>query len=116
MQLAIKKFINTPKHTQRLLTLAAIFFNLTNQFNSVSHQELFNVISEIFPELLPFTTLFYDTPNTVHHKWDDGTWQQFLMLEGVTQDASSHLSLHCLSLLDSLNQLVHHYVNAQQHI
>jgi hypothetical protein len=40
-----------------------VFFNYTNQFNSVSRQEFFNVISGHFPELLPLTMLFYNDPN-----------------------------------------------------
>ena len=31
-----------------------------------------NVIATSFPELLPLVTLFYDQPNTVHYKWNDG--------------------------------------------
>jgi hypothetical protein len=64
---------------------AAVFFNLTNQFNSVSRSEFFKVITEHFPKLLPLATLFYSNANTVHHKWSDRTWRQLLMEEGVTQ-------------------------------
>jgi hypothetical protein len=85
MQLAIKKFINAPQQAHQSLTHAAIFFNLTNQFNSISRSKFFNVIAEHFPKLLPLTTLFYSNANTVHHKWSNGTWRQLLMEEGVTQ-------------------------------
>jgi hypothetical protein len=71
MQLAIKKYIDNPKQSGRLPTRAAIFFDLTNQFNSVSREEFKNVIATSFPELLPLVTLFYDQPNTFHYKWND---------------------------------------------
>ncbi len=49
MQLSIERFINRPQQTQQLPTRAAIFFDLTNQFNSVSREEFFNVIFTSFP-------------------------------------------------------------------
>jgi hypothetical protein len=58
---------------------------LTNQFNSISRKEFFNVISTSFPELLPLTMLFYENAGTVHHKWDNGSWHTLLMKEGVSQ-------------------------------
>jgi hypothetical protein len=75
---------------------------LTNQFNSVSRKEFFNVISTSFPELLPLTTLFYENADTVHHKWDDGSWRTLLMKEGVSQGCPlsplfASLSLHASS-------------------
>jgi hypothetical protein len=85
MQLSIERFIDRPQRTQQLPTRAVIFFNLTNQFNSVSREAFFNVISTSFPELLPLTTLFYENAGTVHHKWDDGSWRTLLMKEGVSQ-------------------------------
>jgi len=85
MQLSIKKTIDYPQHTNKLPTRAAVFFNLTNQFNSVSSKEFFNVIETSFPKLLPLTKLFYHEANTVHLKWDDGTWRTLLMKEGVNQ-------------------------------
>jgi hypothetical protein len=88
IQLAIKKFIDTPQQAHQSPTCAAVFFNLTNQFNSVSHLEFFNVIAENLNKLLPLITLFYSNPNTVHHKCSDGTWRRLLMEEGVTQGYS----------------------------
>ena len=38
-----------------------------------------------FPNSPPLTKLFYHEANTVHHKWDDGTWRTLLMKEGVSQ-------------------------------
>jgi hypothetical protein len=46
----------------------AVFFDLTNQFNSVSHEAFFKVITDSFPEILPLATLFYEQARTVHHK------------------------------------------------
>jgi hypothetical protein len=95
MQLAIEKFIDAPQQAHQPPTHAVVFFDLTNQFNSVSHSEFFDVIAEHFHELLPLTTLFYGNANTVHHKWPDGTWRQLLMEEGVIQGCplSPHHSL-----------------------
>jgi hypothetical protein len=53
MQLAIKKYIDNPQQSCHFPTHAAIFFDLTNQFNSVSWEEFKNVIATSFPELLP---------------------------------------------------------------
>jgi hypothetical protein len=96
MQLQVKKFITLPQSTNNLPSHAAIFFNLTNQFNSVSRQAFFNVIATSFPEILPLTTLFYKHAGTVHHKWADGTWRTLLMEEGVSQGCPLSPSLHPL--------------------
>jgi hypothetical protein len=85
MQLKIEKYISTPESQGHLPTRAAVFFDLTNQFNSVSREAFFDVISNSFPEILPLTTLFYSDPGTVHHKWADGTWRTLTMAEGVSQ-------------------------------
>ena len=85
MQLAVEKFIDLPQRANNLPSRAAVFFDLTNQFNSVSRQEFFDVIRQHFPELLPLTTLFYENASTVHHKWQDGSWRRLQMREGVTQ-------------------------------
>jgi hypothetical protein len=93
---------------QQLPTHKAIFFNLTNQFNSVSHKKFFNVISTSFPELLPLTRLFYENAGTVHHKWDDGSWCTLLMKEGVSQGCplsplfASFVVAHLLKPIDKL--------------
>jgi hypothetical protein len=71
--------------TGRIPTRAAVFFDLKNQFNSVSRKAFFNVIAKSFPEMLPLTTLFYKHGRTVAHKWADGTWRTLLMEEGVSQ-------------------------------
>jgi hypothetical protein len=88
MQLSIKKIIDCPQRSNKLPARAAIFFDLTNQFNSVSRKEFFNVIETSFPQILPLTKLFYHKANTVHHKWDNGSWCTFLMKEGVSQGCS----------------------------
>ena len=85
MQLAVEKYIDLPQQHDLPPTRAAVFFDLTNQFNSVSRQEFFDVIRIHFPELLPLTTLFYEDANTVHHKWHDGSWRRIQMREGVAQ-------------------------------
>jgi hypothetical protein len=85
MQLAINKYIDNPQQSGRLPTCAAIFFGLTNQFNSVSREEFKNFITTNFAELLPLVTLFYDQPNMVHYKWNDGSWRCLIMDEGTSQ-------------------------------
>jgi hypothetical protein len=85
MQLQVEKYITLPQFTDNLPSRAAVFFDLTNQFNSVSHQVFFNVIATSFPEIPPLTTLFYEHASTVHHKWADGTWRILLMEEGISQ-------------------------------
>jgi len=85
MQLQVEKYITLPQSTNNLPSHAAVFFDLTNQFNSVSRQAFFNVIAKSFPEIPPLTTLFYKHAGTVHHKWADGTWHTHLMEEGVSQ-------------------------------
>jgi hypothetical protein len=50
-----------------------------------AREEFKNVIATSFPELLPLVTLFYDQPNTVHYKWNDGSWCYLLMEEGASQ-------------------------------
>jgi hypothetical protein len=94
---------------QKLPTRAAIFFDLTNQFNSLSHKEFFNLISTSFPELLPLTTLFYENAGTVHHKWDDGSWRTLLMKEGVSQGcplSPLFASFVVTRLLEPINKLL----------
>jgi hypothetical protein len=86
MQLSIKKYIDNPQQTNCLPTSAYIFFDLTNQFNSVARDEFKNVIATSFPDLLPsLVTLFYDQPNTGHYKWNDRSWRRILMEEGTSQ-------------------------------
>ena len=77
MQLAVEKFTNSPQRTNQLPSRAAVFFDLTNQFNSVSCHEFIDTIIRLhFPELLLLTTLFYANASTVHHKWHDGLWRR----------------------------------------
>ena len=63
----------------------AVFFDLTNQFNSVSREAFFKVIADSFPEIPPLATLIYKQAGTVQHKLADGTWHTLLMEEGVSQ-------------------------------
>jgi hypothetical protein len=111
MQLSIKKFIDAPQQTNQSPTRAAVFFDLNNQFNSISRSEFFNVIAEHFLELLPLTTLFYSNTNTVHHKWSDGTWRQLLMEEGVVTQGCPlsplFASFLVARLLEPINALLH---------
>jgi hypothetical protein len=73
MQLQVEKYISLPQLTRCIPTRAAIFFGLTNQFNSLSREAFFNVIAKSFPKMLPLTILFYEHARTVHHKWAHGT-------------------------------------------
>jgi len=110
MQLQIEKYITTPQSKDKLPSRAAVFFDLTNQFNSVSRQAFFNLIAKSFPEILPLTTLIYEHAGTVHHKWADGTWQTLLMEEGVSQGcplSPIFASLVVACLLNPLDKLLH---------
>jgi hypothetical protein len=109
MQLQVEKYITLPQSTDNLPSPAAIFLDLTNQFNSVSCQAFFNVIATSFPEILPLTTLFYEHAGMVHHKWADGTWPTLLMEEGVGQGlplSPIFASLVVACLLKPLDQLL----------
>ncbi len=105
----VKKYITLPQSTNNLPSRTDVFFDLTNQFNSVSRQAFFNVIATSFPEILPLTTLFYKHAGTVHHKWADGTWRTLLMEEGVSQGcplSPIFASLVVACLLKPLDQLL----------
>jgi hypothetical protein len=80
-----EKYVSLPQSKNILPSRAAVVFDLTNQFNSVSCEEFFKVITDSFPEIPPLTTLFYEKAGTVHHKWADGTWRTLLMEEGISQ-------------------------------
>ena len=85
MQLSIEHHIIHPQEQNILPTRSALFIDLTNMFNQVSRQELFDIIHSQFPELTPLTNLIYDTPSTVHYKWNDTSWKTISMKEGVNQ-------------------------------
>ena len=85
MQLSIEHSIITPQDNDQLPTRAALFIDLTNMFNQVSREELFNIIHTHFPELTPLTTLIYDSPSHVHYKWNSTSWKSLPMQEGVNQ-------------------------------
>jgi hypothetical protein len=85
MQQQVEIYISLPQSTGCIPTHAAVFFDLKNQFNSISRKAFFNVISKSFPEMLPLTTLFYKHAKTVHHKWANGTWCTLLMDKGISQ-------------------------------
>jgi hypothetical protein len=68
MQLQVEKSISLPQLTERIPTCAAVFFDLTNHFNSIFREAFFNVIAKSFPEMLPLISLFYKHAGTVHHK------------------------------------------------
>jgi hypothetical protein len=57
MQLQVEKYISLPQSTGRIPTRAEVFFDLTNQFISISREAFFNGIAKSFPEMLPLTTL-----------------------------------------------------------
>ena len=85
MQLQVEKYISFPQLTGIPPSPAAVFFDLTNQFNSVSREAFFKVIADSFPEIPPLATLIYKQAGTVQHKLADGTWHTLLMEEGVSQ-------------------------------
>jgi hypothetical protein len=60
MQLQVEKYISLTQSTCILPSHVAVFFDLTNQFSSVSREAFFKVIVDSIPEILPLTTLFYE--------------------------------------------------------
>ena len=113
MQLAIEKYIdNNPQQSSRLPTRVVIFFDLTNQFNSVSREEFKNVIATSFPELLPLVTLLYNhpTPSTTNGVADHGSFSSWKKVQ--VKDACSHLSLPHSSLHAYSNPLIAYSPNA----
>ncbi len=80
-----QKYISLPQLTGRIPKCAAIFFYLTNQFNSISHEAFFNVIAKSFPKMFQLTTLFYKHAGTVHYKWAGGTLCTLFMEEGISK-------------------------------
>ena len=85
IQLSIERHIIQPQHHDTTPTRAALFIDLTNMFNNVSREELFDIINTNFPELIPIATLIYDSPSTVHYKYNTSTWNNISMTEGVNQ-------------------------------
>jgi hypothetical protein len=87
MQLTIEKYIDNPQQSGHLPTRTAIVFDLTNQFNSVSCKEFKKCHRHLLSRTPTISYTFYDQPNTVHYKWNDGSWrwQRLLMEEGTSQ-------------------------------
>jgi hypothetical protein len=63
MQLQVEEDISHPESISEHPSRAAVFLDLTNQFNSVSWDAFFDVIARSFPEILPLTTLFWNCPS-----------------------------------------------------
>jgi len=63
MQLQVEKYISLPQSTGILPSRVAVFFDLTNQFNSISRKAFFKVIADSFPEIPPLITLFESSRN-----------------------------------------------------
>ncbi len=97
MQLSFKCHIIIRQQILELLTCAAVFIDLTNMFNLVSWEELFDIIDTHFPKLTLLTTLSYKTPADVHFKWNTSSWISIAMKEGVNLGCHSHLSSLILS-------------------
>jgi hypothetical protein len=85
MQLSIEKFIKSKQDANTLPTRAAVFIDLTNMFNSVSRDELFDIIRSDFPELTNLTELLYNKHGNVYYKWKNVKWKTLFMEEGVNQ-------------------------------
>ncbi len=79
MQLSIEQFIHHNQEVNSLPTRAAVFVDLTNMFNSVARDELFNIIHLDFPELTNLIELFYNKPGNVHYKWENTRWNTLFM-------------------------------------
>jgi hypothetical protein len=86
MQLSIKKFIIARQQRNNLPSRAAIFVDLTNMFNAVSREELFDIINKDFQELSGLTHLLYADSGDVFFKWNQVSWKSLQMKEGVNQE------------------------------
>jgi hypothetical protein len=109
MQLSIEKYIISPQQQSKLPSRAAAFIDLTNMFNNISREELFNIVHNHFPELTPLTTLIYEQPADVHFKWENDKWKSIAMQEGVNQGcplSSTFASLVLNRILQPLSKLL----------
>jgi hypothetical protein len=109
MQLSIEHNIINRQQENKLPTRAALFMDLTNMFNQVSREELFDIIQTDFPELIPITNLIYDTPASVHYKWKTHKWNIISMKEGVNQGcplSSTFAALVLNRVLQPLDKLL----------
>ena len=62
VQLGIEKHISVPQSRNDLPSRAAVFLDLKNMFNNISCEELMNIITEDYPELLAIINLLYHDP------------------------------------------------------
>lgn len=109
IQLSIERHIIQPQTQDTIPTRAALFIDLTNMFNNVSREELFDIIHTDFPELAPITTLIYDSPSTVHYKYNSTSWNNISMEEGVNQGcplSSTFAALVMNRVLQPLNTIL----------
>ena len=93
---------------------AAVFVDLTNIFNLVSREELFEIIDTHFPELTPLTTLIYEAPADVHFKWKTSSWKSIAMQEGVNQGcplSSTFAALVMNRVLQPIDKLLRQRAN-----
>ena len=54
-------------------------------FNSISRQKLRHIITDDFPDLLPFVNMLYATQGHTMVKLDDGSWEAIGVVEGFSQ-------------------------------
>ena len=61
VQLAAENYMTNPQNESppRCPTRAILYADIKNMFDCVSREELMNIISECFPELLPLAHLLY---------------------------------------------------------
>ena len=85
IQFAIEKYISNNEQQGLPPTRAAVFFDLSNMFNNISCVEFLDIIAASFPELIPLIQLFYDSPGTVHYKFNIVKWTTLFMEEESTQ-------------------------------
>jgi hypothetical protein len=85
MQLSINKFIIARQQRNNLPSGAAIFVDLTNIFNAISREELFDIINKDFPKLSGLMHLLYVDSRDVFFKWNQVSWKSLQMKESVNQ-------------------------------
>ena len=110
-QLAIEKYITLPQLHGLAPSRCFVSLDLTNMFNSVSREKLFQIIRRKYPELLPLVNMLYKNDGTVFFRMHDGTWESRPMQEGVNQGCPLSSTLAALVLNEVLEPL---YASLQQ--
>ncbi|KAL7523471.1 hypothetical protein ACHAWF_002944 [Thalassiosira exigua] len=84
-QLISERYIEEPQLRDDCPSRAIVFFDIVNMFSEMSREELLDRIGKCYPEMLPLALLLYGDPGKVHFRWEDGSWKNLSVLEGLAQ-------------------------------